>query len=115
MSPQPSYPRTAASHEVTAAGVLELHARVTGWRRCLPIPIESIVRDTYGMRVTWQELAELRYETILAEVRPEARVIVLNKRHREEFVEVVGPHPFALAHQLGPRPKVQPNGRAKAL
>lgn len=101
MSPQPAYPRTAASHEVTAAGVLELHARTTGWRRELPIPVESIVVASYGMRAIWQDIAELRRERILAEINPKARVIALNQRHSDELLDNGNLPPFRLAHLLG--------------
>ena len=101
MSPQPAYPRAAASHEVTAAGVLERHARSTGWTRSLPVPIESIARDTYGIRVTWDDVAETSNECVLAVVHPKAAIIALNQRHRDILAEVVGPLRFVVAHELG--------------
>jgi Zn-dependent peptidase ImmA (M78 family) len=86
---------------VTAANVLELHARTTGWTRSLPVPIESVAQDTYGMSLAWDDINETRNERILGVLQPKARVIVLNQRHRDLLSEVIGPMRFTLAHELG--------------
>lgn len=101
MSPQPAYPRTATSHEVAAAGMLERHTWVSGWLRRLPTPVDAIVRDTCRLRVVWDGMSETRQERILAEVQPRAGLIVLNQDRRDELSELLGPPPFVLAHQLG--------------
>jgi Zn-dependent peptidase ImmA (M78 family) len=57
--------------------------------------------ETYSMRLAWDEVPELPNERIVAELHPKARTIVLNRRHRGEFLAADHPVPFALAHQLG--------------
>jgi Zn-dependent peptidase ImmA (M78 family) len=101
VSQKPAYVRSDSSHDVTALSVLELHARTSGWTRCLPVPIEGIVQDTYGMRVVWNDVAEMAHERILGVLHPKAGVIVLNRRHRDVLSTVVGPLRFTLAHELG--------------
>lgn len=101
MSPKPAYPRSTESHEVTANGVLELHARRSGWQPSLPVPIEAIVGQTYGLQVDWEDVAETRDERILGVLQPRAGIITLNQRHRDLLSAVVGPARFSLAHELG--------------
>ncbi|MGH9126131.1 MAG: ImmA/IrrE family metallo-endopeptidase [Acidimicrobiales bacterium] len=100
MSPQPAYPRSAESHEVTANSVLELHARRTGWLPSLPVPVDAIVSQTYGLKVTWADVAETRDERILGVLEPRAGIIAFNRRHRDVLSAVVGPGRFTLAHEL---------------
>ncbi|HEX3425065.1 MAG TPA: ImmA/IrrE family metallo-endopeptidase [Acidimicrobiales bacterium] len=100
VSQKPAYPRSAASHEVTANSVLELHARRSGWVRSLPVPIDAIVRQTYGLRVLWDDIPETRGERILGMLEPKAGIIALNRRHEDMLSEVVGPQRFTLAHEL---------------
>jgi Zn-dependent peptidase ImmA (M78 family) len=65
------------------------------------VPIEAIVQDTYGMQVTWDDVAETRNERILGVLQPKAGLIVLNRRHEDLLSDVVGPLRFTLAHELG--------------
>ena len=60
MSPQAAYSRTETSHEVAAAGMLERHTWMSGWLRRLPTPVETIVRDTWHLRVVWDDRSETR-------------------------------------------------------
>jgi hypothetical protein len=101
VSPRPAYHRSVSSHDAKAANVLDLHTRTTAWIKSLPVPVESIVDDSYRLRVSWDDIPETPGEDLLALLQPKARTIVFNDRHQRALAERAGTYRFTLAHELG--------------
>lgn len=99
--PKRTFPRREQSHAVTAGHVLDKHARETGWSWSLPVPIDLIIEQTYGLEILWEEIEEPPGATILGALAPRDRRIVMNARHDDRlFSRYVGPERFTLAHEL---------------
>jgi hypothetical protein len=67
----------------------------------LPIPIELIIEQTYGLEILWEDVPEPANTIILGALAPRERRIVLNVRHQAFFDQYMGPERFTLAHELG--------------
>jgi Zn-dependent peptidase ImmA (M78 family) len=67
----------------------------------LPIPIEMIIEQTYGLRIETRTIDEPPGVTILGALYQDEEVIALNQRHVDFFEQVIGPYEFTLAHELG--------------
>ena len=83
-----------------ASKVLVRHAAKTGSPVTLPVPIEMIIEQTYGLEILWAEIPERPQAIILGALAPRDQRIVLNLRHRSLFERWLGPERFTLAHEL---------------
>lgn len=90
-----------ADHERTAGEVLRRHAVKTGWVPALPVPIELIVDQTFGIRIESRMIQEPDGVRILGALFQDDPAIVLNDLHGKLFEAVIGPLEFTLAHELG--------------
>lgn len=95
-----TFPRREAVHATVAAEVLALHARSTDLQIGLPVPIELIIEQTYGLQILSDEIEEPVGSKILGALDPSQRLIILNSRHQAMFDQWVGPERFTLAHEL---------------
>jgi Zn-dependent peptidase ImmA (M78 family) len=98
---RPTRPRSNASHGVVAAEVLRKHASLTGQSITLPVPIEAIVEQTYGITVLYEDIEEPPGSKILGALSPGDKTIVLNSKHEQMLGSVIGPERFTYAHELG--------------
>ena len=98
--PRPTYPRPEHLHALTASNVLVKHASIVGAQVALPVPIELIIEQTYGLEILWEEIQESPGFIILGKLQPRCRRILLNIRHQAMFEEWIGPERFTLAHEL---------------
>ena len=83
-----------------ARNVLARHESVVGVPVTLPVPIELIIEQTYGLQILWEEIPEPPDSVILGALAPRERRIVLNVRHEDLFERWLGPERFTLAHEL---------------
>ena len=95
-----TYPRSDHLHALTASSVLTRHASKVGAQVTLPVPIELIIEQTYGLDILWDEIQEPPGTIILGALAPCERRIVLNVRHEAMFERWIGPERFTLAHEL---------------
>jgi hypothetical protein len=93
-------PRSRQEHEATAARILARHAQLTGWTPALPIPIDSMIEDGYGLAILWQPLDDVGDAVVLGALDATSRTIILNERRLDIFERVIGPERFTLAHEL---------------
>lgn len=98
---QKAFPRSHQRQEEKACEVIARHERVTGTPVGFPVPVELIVEETYGLEVLWDDIDEPSDVRILGALIPSEKRIVMNARHDELFVDVIGPERFTLAHELG--------------
>jgi Zn-dependent peptidase ImmA (M78 family) len=96
-----THPRQAADHERTAADVLGRYSARTGWTPALPVPIELVIEEAYGLRIITRQIEEPPDVRILGGLFQDEAAIVLNERHGQLFETVIGPLEFTLAHELG--------------
>lgn len=94
------FPRPQSHHQMVARNVMARHEAVTGAPVTLPVPIEMIIEQTYGLEILWAELDEPPDAVILGALSPGDRRIILNARHEEFFGRWLGPERFTLAHEL---------------
>ena len=99
--PRQTYPRADHQHAIAASRVLARHASTVGAPVDLPVPIELIVDQTYGLEILWEDVPEPPDTVILGALAPRDRRIVLNMRHQALFEDYIGPERFTLAHELG--------------
>ena len=66
----------------------------------LPIPIELIVEQSYGLEILWNHIPEPPGTIILGALAPRDRRILLNSRHEAMFEQWMGPERFTLGHEL---------------
>lgn len=97
---RPTYPRPNRRHAVIASHVLARHASTVGAPVTLPVPIELIIEQTYGLEILWDEIPEPPDSIILGALAPSERRVVLNLRHQNLFEQWLGPERFTLAHEL---------------
>ena len=95
-----TFPRSNRHHAVIASHVLARHASTIGAPITLPVPIELIIEQTYGLEVLRDEVQEPPGTIILGALAPRDRRIVLNSRHHAFFEQWLGPERFTLAHEL---------------
>ena len=98
--PRRTYPRPDHHHAATASNVLVRHASTVGVPVSLPVPIELIIEQTYGLEILWEDVPEAPGTLILGALAPRDRRIVLNTRHESLFEQYMGPERFTLAHEL---------------
>lgn len=98
---QKAFPRSHQRQEEKACEVLARHERATGTRVAFPVPVELIVETTFGIEVLWDDIDEPSDVRILGALIPSQKRIVMNARHEDLFVDVIGPERFTLAHELG--------------
>lgn len=96
-----TFPRRREAHELIASEVIRRHASTSGWIPSLPVPIEMIIEQTYGLRIETRTIDEPAGVTILGALYQDDGVIALNERHTDFFERVIGPYEFTLAHELG--------------
>ena len=99
--PRQTYPRPDHHHAMTASSVLARHSSAAGTPVALPVPIELIIEQTYGLEILWEDVPEPSGTVILGALAPSDRRIVLNMRHQALFEQYMGPERFTLAHELG--------------
>jgi len=97
---QRTYPRPDRIHAQVTGEVLHKHAALTGQPITLPVPIEAIIEQTYGLNILHDEIEEPPGSMILGALSPANRTIVMNVRHEDLFLSVVGPERFTYAHEL---------------
>ena len=73
---------------------------MTGSPVTLPVPIELIIEQTYGLEILWAEVPEPPKAIILGALAPREKRILLNSRHESMFERWMGPERFTLAHEL---------------
>ena len=95
-----TFPRANRQHAVIASHVLARHASSIGTPITLPVPIELIIEQTYGLEILWEEIPEPPGSVILGALAPRDRRIVLNSCHETFFEQWLGPERFTLAHEL---------------
>lgn len=95
-----TFPRREAVHSTVAAEVLARHARSADLPIGLPVPIELIIEQTYGLQILSDEIEEPAGSMILGALDPSQRLIILNSRHQAMFDQWIGPERFTLAHEL---------------
>ena len=76
------------------------HALSSGVKVELPVPIELIIEQTYGLEILWDDIREAPGTILLGALSPIDRRIVLNSRHESLFYHYMGPERFTLAHEL---------------
>lgn len=96
-------PRSHQHHALIASHVLARHASTGGEPVELPVPIELIIEQTYGLEILWEELPEPPDTVILGALAPSERRILLNLRRQDFFEQWIGPERFTLAHELAHR------------
>ena len=79
--PRQTYPRPDHHHAITTSRVLARHASTVGAPAELPVPIELIIEQTYGLEILWDDVPEHPDTVILGALAPRDRRIVLNVRH----------------------------------
>lgn len=68
----------------------------------LQLPIKAdLVAESVGLDILWEEIPEEPDTAVLAEIRPDKRLIVLNESRREEFEDTFGLYNTTVAHELG--------------
>lgn len=97
---RPTFPRANRRHAVIASHVLARHASRVGAPVTLPVPIELIIEQTYGLQILWEEIPEPPDSMVLGALVPRERRIMLNSRHEDLFERWLGPERFTLAHEL---------------
>ena len=98
--PRRPFPRADYLHASTARKVLTRHAVLVGAPIVLPVPIELIIEQTYGLEILWEEIREPPDTIVLGALAPHDRRILLNSRHMALFERYIGPERFTLAHEL---------------
>ena len=64
--------------------------RVVGCPLSIPIPIDLVAEKVLGLDFLWDTIDELPGETILGGLNPKERLIVLNEKRRNLFLEKPG-------------------------
>lgn len=66
-----------------------------------PVPIDHLIEHHFDLKISWEQIEELNGETIFGALRPEARQIVLNEKHRSLFEGKLGLERSTKGHELG--------------
>jgi hypothetical protein len=74
---------------------------ILGKSLTLPIPIDLLAEDVLGLNFLWDHIDALPGETILAGLKPKARLIVLNEAHRDLFRQKPGLERSTKGHECG--------------
>ena len=86
--------------ERRARELLSIHKRKSKAR--LQLPIQSdLVAESVGLDILWEEIPEEPGTTILAEIRPDQRLIVVNEGRRAALDGTFGLYNTTVAHELG--------------
>lgn len=98
--PRPTHPRSEYQHALKATEILTRHARKAATTIALPVPIDMIIEQTFGLQILWDDISESPGIRILGALNTKERLILLNSRHQHLFDEFIGPERFTLAHEL---------------
>ena len=98
--PRRAYLRPESHHALAASNVFTKHASTVGAPVALPVPIELIIEQTYGLEILWGQIKEPPETVVLGALAPRDRRIMLNSRHEALFDQYMGPERFTLAHEL---------------
>ena len=65
-------------------------------------PIQAdLAAESVGLNILWEEIEEEPGTTVLAEIRPDERLIVVNERRRGALETTFGLYNTTVAHELG--------------
>lgn len=87
--------------ELTAEKRLNEYELKIGNSIQIPIPIEKIVGQLYGLTIDWDTIEEFPGEILLGGLQPYKRVIVLNESHLDLFQEKPGLENSTIGHEAG--------------
>lgn len=86
--------------EKHARELLGIHRRSS--KAPLRLPIQAdLVAESVGLDILWEKIPEEPGSTILAEIRPEERLIVVNENRRVALDNTFGLYNTTVAHELG--------------
>lgn len=86
--------------EKRARELLAIHRRTSTVPLRLPIQAD-LVAESVGLNILWHEIPEEPGKTILAEIRPDERLIVVNENRRAALDDTFGLYNTTVAHELG--------------
>ncbi len=86
--------------ERLADELLRIYQRKSGSPSLPPIQAD-LVAESIGLNFLWEEIEEEPGTAVLAELRPDERLIVLNERRRRALETTVGLYNTTVAHELG--------------
>ena len=93
-------PRINEIEDLARSRLVELQ-RILGKPLTLPIPIDHIAEKVLGLDFLWEPIDELPGETILGGLKAKERLVVLNDKHRDLFMEKPGLERSTKGHELG--------------
>ena len=93
-------PRINEIEDLARSRLVELQ-RILGKPLTPPIPIDHIAEKVLGLDFLWEPIDELPGETILGGLKAKERLVVLNDRHRDLFVEKPGLERSTKGHEMG--------------
>jgi len=86
--------------ERLARELLGIHKRRS--KAPLRLPLQAdLVAESVGVDILWDEIPEEPGKTVLAEVRPDERLIVVNENRRAALDDTFGLYNTTVAHELG--------------
>lgn len=86
--------------EKRARELLSIHRRRS--KAPLRLPIQAdLVAEGVGLDILWEEIPEEPGTTILAEIRPDQRLIVVNENRLAALDDTFGLYNTTVAHELG--------------
>lgn len=77
------------------------YERKTGETIKVPVPIEKVLAQVYGLTVLWDKIDELPGETVLGGLKTKKKLIVLNQSRIELFDQKPGLERSTLGHEAG--------------
>lgn len=86
--------------ELAQQRLIELR-RVLGRPLSPPIPIDRLAESVLGLDFLWRPIDELPGEKVLAGLKAKERLIVLNEKHRNLFLEKPGLERSSKGHEMG--------------
>lgn len=86
--------------EKRARELLSIHKRRSKTPPLLPIQAD-LVAESVGLDILWEEIPEEPGTTILAEIRPDQHLIVVNQSRRAVLDDTFGLYNTTVAHELG--------------
>lgn len=92
--------RNQEIEEIAQSRLAELE-RLLGRPLSAPIPIDLIAEKILGLDFLWEHVEELPGERVLAGLIAKKRLIVLNEKHRQLFMEKPGLERSSKGHEMG--------------
>ncbi|MBZ5639203.1 MAG: hypothetical protein LAO51_10690 [Acidobacteriia bacterium] len=77
------------------------YERLTGRPLPLPTPIDLLAERLFNLAFLWDEIEELPGEVVWGAIRPQERLIVLNERHKGDFLAKPGLERSTKGHEIG--------------